>query len=281
MDIAGIRTFLAVMDTGSFVAAAERVNVTQSTVSMRIRALEEQVGARLFERNKKGALATPGGREFAKHALAIARIWDQARLEVGVTPKQRALLRVGSQHSLWAGYLIDWLVWMRANVPEVAIRSEVGHTDSLTQHIADGSLDLAVMYRPQHRPGMRVRKLFNDEIILVAAPTAADDPLGPNYVFVDWGPEFQKDHALNFPELDSPSASLDLGVMGIDYLTAADAAGYFPSRAAEAYIDEGSLVAPEVYPTFSYPVYGVFPDALDPALADTVMTGLKHVAEGL
>ena len=58
MDITNIRTFLAVVETGSFVSAAERVHVTQSTVSMRIRSLEEQLGVKVFERNKSGASLT-------------------------------------------------------------------------------------------------------------------------------------------------------------------------------------------------------------------------------
>ena len=95
MDITNIRTFLAVVETGSFVSAAERVHVTQSTVSMRIRSLEEQLGVKVFERNKSGASLTNSGREFAKHAVAMARIWDQACLEVGVSGNTAAVLRVG------------------------------------------------------------------------------------------------------------------------------------------------------------------------------------------
>ena len=62
MDITIIRTFLAVVETGSFVSAAAHVHVTQSTVSMRIRALEDQLGVKVFARNKNGASLTKTGR---------------------------------------------------------------------------------------------------------------------------------------------------------------------------------------------------------------------------
>ena len=101
MDITNIRTFLAVVETGSFVSAAERVHVTQSTVSMRIRSLEEQLGVKVFERNKSGASLTNSGREFAKHAVAMARIWDQACLEV--TDRTNCLGPPQPQSSEWAG----------------------------------------------------------------------------------------------------------------------------------------------------------------------------------
>lgn len=74
MDIELARTFLAVVETGSFVGAADRVHVTQSTVSMRIRSLEEQLGKPLFERGKTGASLTPAGVQFQRHALALVRV---------------------------------------------------------------------------------------------------------------------------------------------------------------------------------------------------------------
>ena len=70
MDIDLARTFLAVVDSGSFVEAANRVNVTQSTVSARIRSLEELIGKSLFERSKAGAALTPSGYQFQRHAQA-------------------------------------------------------------------------------------------------------------------------------------------------------------------------------------------------------------------
>ena len=58
MDITLARTFLDIVSAGSFVAAAQRLHVTQTAVSARVRTLEEQVGARLFVRNKAGATST-------------------------------------------------------------------------------------------------------------------------------------------------------------------------------------------------------------------------------
>lgn len=69
MDTELARTFLAVIAGGSFVEAAGRLHVTQSTVSMRIQRLEETLGAELFVRNKAGTTLTPSGRQFQRHAL--------------------------------------------------------------------------------------------------------------------------------------------------------------------------------------------------------------------
>ncbi|MFK5098316.1 LysR family transcriptional regulator, partial [Klebsiella pneumoniae] len=73
MDIQLARTFLMVAETGSFIEAGRRMNVTQSTVSARIKSLEELFGRPLFERSKSGATLTAAGDQFQKHALALVR----------------------------------------------------------------------------------------------------------------------------------------------------------------------------------------------------------------
>jgi DNA-binding transcriptional LysR family regulator len=84
MDIMQARTFLEISDTGSFVAAAARLHITQTAVSARIRALEEQLGRRLFVRNKAGARLTPAGERFLRHARTLVQVWDRARLQVAL-----------------------------------------------------------------------------------------------------------------------------------------------------------------------------------------------------
>ena len=68
MDTELARTFLTVIDAGNFIGAADRLHVTQSTVSARIHSLEEQLGCKLFVRNKAGTALTPAGHQFQKHA---------------------------------------------------------------------------------------------------------------------------------------------------------------------------------------------------------------------
>jgi len=71
MDIDQVRTFLAVAANGSFLEAAGRLHVTQSTVSARIQNLESDLGTRLFVRNRSGATLTPSGRRFLRHAQSL------------------------------------------------------------------------------------------------------------------------------------------------------------------------------------------------------------------
>ncbi|NQV61935.1 MAG: LysR family transcriptional regulator [Alphaproteobacteria bacterium] len=278
MDIELARTFLAVIETGSFIEAALRVHVTQSTVSMRIKSLEEQLGKSLFIRSKAGATLTQAGAQFQRHAQALVRVWQQARLDIALPPGYQASLTIGGQYSLWDGYLLHWLPWMRQHAPEVALRAQLSPSTALMEQLTEGALDLVVMYTPQRRPGFEIEHLFEEELVLVSSEPKASLRLDNRYILVNWGPEFQADHALNYPDLTSPGLYFDLGSLGVSYLLENSASGYFPRRAAMPYLESGELTIVNNAPAFKYATYAVYPSDGDPALFLLALKGLREIA---
>ena len=97
MDIELARTFLEIVSTGSFIKAADRLHVAQTTVSARVRLLEQQLGRPLFVRNKAGATLTPAGEQFLRFAPTFVQLWQRARQQVAVPEGHRAVLTVGSR----------------------------------------------------------------------------------------------------------------------------------------------------------------------------------------
>lgn len=279
MDVTLAKTFLAVVETGSFVEAANRVYVTQSTVSARIKTLEEQLGKILFERSKSGASPTPAGVQFQKHAQAMVRVWEHARLEIALPEGYTASVNVGGQYSLWDGYLLEWVAAIRSKMPQVAIRGEMGFSDKLMLGLIDGTLDLAVMYMPQARPGIEVQLLFEDVLVLVTGDANSDQMTVNNYVLIDWGPEFRADHALNFPEITLPGTHLQLGSLSIQYLIQNNSSGYVPRRTAARHLESGALKLVPRAPVFSYPAYAVFPSDTDADLLQVMLDELEISAK--
>ncbi len=262
MDIELARTFLAVVETGSFLEAADKVHVTQSTVSMRIRSLEQQLGRPVFERSKTGATLTAAGRNFQKHANTLVRTWTQARLDAGLPDTMETALEIGAAPSLWDGFLTGALPELMAELPNVAIRASSATSDVLARQVDDGGLDLAVMYQPRNTAGLSVIQLFEDEFVLVSSDRdLSADPLGKRYVLIDWGPEFRADHLLNFPHLATPSLQLGIGTSGLQYLKSRPAAGYFPWRVIAREVGAGRLRLIEDAPRFAYAAYAVTSDA--------------------
>ncbi len=281
MDIEQARTFLAVVEAGSFVGAAERVFVTQSTVSMRIKALEEQLGKVLFQRSKSGATLTPAGAQFHKHALSMVRIWQQARLEVSLPEGYQAALTVGGQYSLWDRFLLDWVARMRMKAPDIALRTQTGHSNILMQRLVEGTLDIGVMYKPESRPGFEVELLFEEELVLVSSETRPSRKPGKSYIYVDWGPEFQADHSLNFADLSTPGLYTELGSLSLQYILENRGSGYFPKRHVVRFLEDGRLKLAPRAPVFHYPAYVVYPADGDEAVFDLALRNMRKIAADL
>jgi LysR family transcriptional regulator, flagellar master operon regulator len=277
MDINLARTFLMVAETGSFIDAGRRMNITQSTVSARVKSLEDQLGRPLFERSRVGANLTPAGEQFQKHALALVRLWRHAQLEVGLSGQHRDHLSVGAPNVLWDGFMLRWVSWLRSNIPDIAVSATGGLSSVHTQRLVEGTLDLAVLYRPVQLPGFTIEHLFDEEYVLVSS-AKANSRRGQDYVFIDWGIDFQQDHAAAYPERTNPALNLDLGAMGLDYLLANDAMAYFPRRMVKSHLARGRLREPKRARRFVYPVYMIFPEARDEDAYAPILDALRREA---
>ena len=203
MDIELARTFLEIVSTGSFIKAADRLHVAQTTVSARVRLLEQQLGRPLFVRNKGGATLTPAGEQFLRFAPTFVQLWQRARQQVAVPEGHRAVLTVGSEVSLWQPLLVEWVRMMRRSHPDIALRVHVDVPQDLITHVAAGLVDIAIMYAPQHRPGLKIDLLMEEELVLVTTDLKTYRANDPQYVHVEWGPEFSLHHGGKLSRHDS------------------------------------------------------------------------------
>jgi DNA-binding transcriptional LysR family regulator len=276
MDIALARTFLEIVSSRSFVRAAERLHVTQTAVSARVKALEDLLGRKLFVRNKAGATLTSAGEQFLRYASTLVQVWERARQQVAVPPGRRAVLTVGCEISLWDPLLLDWLLWMRNAAPDLALRTEVGFPHDLLNRVSEGTLDIAVVYAPQQRPGLRIELLIEEKLVLVTT-SRHKSPQQADYVYVDWGPEFAAQHSLAFPELASAGVSASLGPLGREYLLAAGGSGYFRLDVVRSHLESGRLHLVPGAPEFLYPAYAVYAETADPKVG-SALAGLRHAA---
>lgn len=253
MDIDLARTFLEIIRTGSFMAAAERLHVTQTTVTARVHNLEGQLGCRLFVRNRGGARLTADGEQFVASASQLVRTWDAARRALPLPDGAGRVLTLGAEISLWDPLLLNWLLAVREHHPDVALRVEVGERASLHEKVEHGVIDAALVHQPDYWPGMQVEQLMEEKLILVRHR----DNEAP-YVYVDWGEDFRKQHDSAWPERSRAAVSLDLGPLALQYLLRQGGSGYFRTRVAQPHLDSGVLERVGTAPEFSYPVYLVY-----------------------
>jgi DNA-binding transcriptional LysR family regulator len=278
MDIVLARTFLEIANSRSFVQAAERLNVTQTAVSARVRTLEDLLGRQLFIRSKAGASLTSAGEQFVRHASTLVQVWERARHQLAVPAGRRALVTVGCEPSLWQPLLADWMLWMRRGAPDLALRAEVGLADDLIEQVANGTIDIAIAYAPRHRPGLRIELLIEEKLVLVSTEAGLRAPDAAHYVYVDWGPQFAEQHSLAFPELAGAAVSANLGPLGLDYLLAAGGTGYFRQSVARPHLESGRLHRVAGAPEFIYPAYAVFAESGEIEALHAALAGLRQVA---
>lgn len=261
MDIDRARTFLEIIHSGSFLRAADRLYVTQTTVSARIRTLEEALGRKLFIRNRNGAQLTPAGHEFERYALSFVQIWERARHQLAIPSGRTSVVALGGELSLWNPLLLDWLVWMKEWNPEIAIHAHVAVPDQLLEQLRTGVLDIAVLYAPKLMPGFRVELLVEEQLVLVRTKSRDGEAAGAqDYVYVDWGPLFAAQHDASSSAFGEPGLFVGLGPLGLSYILRAGGMGYFRRGAAAPHIASGELEIVEGAPEFTYPAYAVYPE---------------------
>lgn len=139
-----LRTFLAISETGSFGAAGEKVNKTQSTVSAQMKRLEEIVGVPLFEREGRRNVLTPDGLKLLEYAASMVRLNDEA-LRAFQPPEMSGSLRLGAIDEYAQAFMPATLRTFGAAHPAVQVEVATGSTGQLRDLLAAGELDAAII----------------------------------------------------------------------------------------------------------------------------------------
>jgi LysR family transcriptional regulator, flagellar master operon regulator len=145
MQLDLIETFLDLIESRSFHLTADRLGITQSTVSTRIRTLEAELGSRLFQRGRSGASPTAAGRRFEEHARAIKASWGLARQELGALDRHEGALRIACTVSLTDSLQADWMDSILAASPKLSLNVEADYSPQMIADLAFGNLDLGVL----------------------------------------------------------------------------------------------------------------------------------------
>ena len=264
MDIDRARTFLEIVHSGSFLKAAERLHVTQTTISARVRTLEDELGRKLFMRNRNGAKLTGAGVEFERYAQMFVQVWERAKDQLSLPSACDGIVSLGAEPSLWDPLLVDWMCAMKVGAPQFAVRGHIGTPSQLVDELRTGVLDAALLYSPILDPGFRVELLLEDQLVLVRS-TENEPHKRPvdEYIHVDWGPAFAAQHHVRSPYSGEARTYVDFGPLGLNYLCKAGGAGYFRLSTVVPLIEERKLEIILDAPRFTYPAYAVFLENID------------------
>lgn len=150
-----MRAFLAVADSGSVTAAADRVGRTQSALSMQIRRLEDSLGQPLFHRLPRGVALTPRGEQLLPYARRVTSLLDEAAVALREKPLVGPV-RIGIPDEYAGTVLPRALAAFAARHPAVEVTVRCDFSDAQTEALNEDRLDLAVLYDSSHTSGDEV-----------------------------------------------------------------------------------------------------------------------------
>ena len=170
VDLRNLETFVWVAQLRGFRAAAAKLNTTQPAVSARIAALEDELGARLFDRARRGAALTVKGERLLGYAERMLQLRADMLQAVLDRNEVRGLIRLGVAETIVHTWLSRLVERTHAVYPSVTLEIEVDTTPNLRAGLVKHQLDIAFLLGPISEPRMKNFALSSYPVAWVASP---------------------------------------------------------------------------------------------------------------
>ena len=167
MDLVALRIFKTVAEAGGITKAAARLHRVQSNITTRVQQLEEQLGTRLFHRQKRRLVLSAEGRTLLEYAERLLRLSSEAEAAMR-DGAPRGVLRIGSLESTAATRLPPLLSRYHLAYPEVRLELATGTSGALVARVLSGELEAAFVAEPFTAYGLDTRLAFCEQLVLIS-----------------------------------------------------------------------------------------------------------------
>ncbi|KYN77837.1 LysR family transcriptional regulator [Clostridium sporogenes] len=241
------KTFITLAQTKNFSTTAKKLNISQSTVSNRIKELEKYIGSSLLYRTNKTVGLTIAGEEFLPYCKRMILIEEEG-MAVLNNLKYKDSIKLGSIHSAYDGHIKRTVKDFFKKHDDVSIKILINHSDKLLEFLVDEIIDIAIVsYVPTSNKYTTIHTL-HDDIILVAKNTCdfkdeiyAHELKTMKLIYADWSESFEEwlrrltGGQMNYQiYIDQVNEVFDFVHEGFGY-------GFVLSSMAEKYFKIGSL----------------------------------------
>lgn len=183
MTVKQIRAFLAVAQSLSFAVACERLHLSQSALSLTIKALEESLGGRLFSRTTRNVALTAEGESLLPLARRLIADWDNAEDEMRQRfTLQRGRVTLAAMPSFAGNLLPPILKTFRARYPKVNVTVNDVINEQVLEMVRDRQVELGVAFEPMQSSSLQFTALYVDRFVAVVP---SDSPLA-GLSEIDW-----------------------------------------------------------------------------------------------
>ena len=220
-------------ETQNFGKTAELLNASQSSITGRIKKLEDEFGVELFKRGKFGAILTQQGEMFRMHAIVILDNWHKAHLDISLPSQYKKSLNVSVQFTMRTSDWSDILTTLSNNLDSTAFYVEFDYATAISKGLSDRKIDVAIIYRPDWLPkDMNIINLGVEEFVLVSADscTSIVDIDFKQHIFVNWCNGFKRNYNEFSANFSQSHISVGSAEVAIDYILNNRGSVYVPRR---------------------------------------------------
>ena len=219
MELRVLRYFLMVAREENITRAAEKLHITQPTLSRQLMQLEESLGASLFRRNNHRITLTEDGMLLKRRAQELLELAEKTRREFQSREELTGEIAIGCGETCNMAYLSDWMMSFRREHPLVQFRIRTATADDVKERIENGLLDMGLLVEPADTPDYESVRMPSKE--RWGALVRADSPLAAEAV----SPKDLLSQPLLLPTRESVHSQL-MGWFGEDYPAAQVAARF-------------------------------------------------------
>ena len=261
MDVELLKTFLEVQQTRHFGRAAENLFITQSAVSARIRQLEDELGVRLFMRDRNNIQLTTAGQKLVTHAEAIIAGWNRARLDVAISDDVGQHIAMAAVPNLWSIFMPDWLSLVHQQHAGTAVTADALSAELIIRRVLDRALDFGFVFEPPRLPELEIVKVCEFPLILLSSTKGLnlEQAIAQNYIYVNWGGDFSHQHARRFPAPPVPVMRIGLATGAMELLLSGiQGSAYLAQPLAGTALNSKQLFCVSDAPAINRQVYALY-----------------------
>lgn len=170
MDFDTLLTFITLCQCKNFTKTGDLLHISQSTVTNRIRNLEEYVGKPLLKRNNKELTITNYGKLFLEYANEIIKTRDSALSNIHFIDKYSNIIKIGSVHWIYDTYVNFGIGKLFETYPDISINTTIAHSHELISMIQSREVDVVFSSYPINLPNISSYPFKKDKVVLVASP---------------------------------------------------------------------------------------------------------------
>jgi len=262
MDTVLLKTFLMVRELGHFGKTAKNLGITQSAVSLRIKQIEDELDAPLFNRYRNNLQLTDTGERFVLYAEKIISDWENAKLDIELRKQGRKNIRLGVCNGFCSNLLKNCIVAVYENSPGITLKVTTQDEANLRARLREKRMDLILLYEAFRDTDFVSVPVSSIELVLVSSEPGMtlEKMMAGEYVTVEWGSFFNTRFLELSSRMPSPVFQCTESEFALQFILDHGGSAYLPYRLVENHLED-KLHRIESAPVLDQPIYAIYPAA--------------------